>query len=61
MISDAPIPDPKVAPPDLSSRQISLLPPVVPDMVPYGLNFGDTVADVAGAYMPGQVVEATFR
>ncbi|KAI8469411.1 MAG: Neutral/alkaline nonlysosomal ceramidase [Monoraphidium minutum] len=61
IIAGAPIPPPAVTPPDLSSRQISLLPPVVPDMVPLSTNFGDVVADVAGAYRPGQTVEVTFR
>lgn len=50
-----------VSPPDLESRQISLLAPVIRDSVPFGSHFGDVVADVEGVYKPGQLVEVTFR
>lgn len=48
-------------PPDLSRSQISLLAPPGFDAVPPGASFGDVVADAAGAYGPGDVVEVAFR
>jgi hypothetical protein len=50
-----------VAPPDLLSRQISLLGPVVMDAVPRGAAFGDVLLQPLPAYRPGQQVEAMFR
>jgi hypothetical protein len=61
MAAGAPPAAPAVTPPDLSSRQISLLAPPVLDTVPPGAAFGDAVADVAGVYRRGDKVEVTFR
>jgi neutral ceramidase len=60
MVAGQPVPS-AVQPPDLSKRQISLLPPVVLDAVPPGSKFGAVVKDVRGSYQAGDTVSATFR
>lgn len=49
-------------PPDLLDRQISLLPPVVVDVTPPGINFGDVKTDVPfnSTFRWGDLVRATF-
>ncbi|KAK7333291.1 hypothetical protein VNO80_30056 [Phaseolus coccineus] len=49
-------------PPDLLEKQISLLPPVVVDGVPLGVNFGDVCADVEqnSTFSSGDMVTASF-
>ena len=49
-------------PPDLLDQQISLLPPVVSDMTPVGVNFGDVKEDVPknASYKKEEIVEVTF-
>lgn len=61
MLSRAPPKEPSARPPDLMSRQISLLMPVLIDTVPFGCKYGDAVVDAGGVYRPGEVVEVTFR
>jgi len=50
------------SPPDLLDKQISLLPPVIVDMTPLGINFGDVQQDVPknSSYMKKDIVEVTF-
>eukprot|EP00494_Astrolonche_serrata_P020122 UN20339 len=48
-------------PPDLSSKQIELLPPVIMDTVPFGSKFGDVLTDASSVYSPGQTVVIKFR
>ncbi|XP_002993682.2 neutral ceramidase 2 [Selaginella moellendorffii] len=50
------------SPPDLISKQISLLPEVIPDTTPAGIKFGDVSRDVArnASFRAGDSVEATF-
>lgn len=50
------------SPPDLLDKQISLLPPVIVDMTPLGINFGDVQHDVPknASYMKENIVEVTF-
>ena len=50
-------------PVDLSSRQLSFLPPVLADAVPVGACFGDVTEDVQYnvSYSNGDVVRTTFR
>lgn len=50
------------SPPDLLDKQISLLPPVIDDMTPLGINFGDLKQDVPknASYMKEDIVEVTF-
>lgn len=50
------------SPPDLLDKQISLLPPVIVDMTPLGINFGDVQQDVPknASYMKKDIVEVTF-
>ncbi|CAA7052195.1 unnamed protein product [Microthlaspi erraticum] len=49
-------------PPDLLSKQISLLSPVIVDSTPIGVSFGDVKADVPekSTFRRGQQVNATF-
>ncbi|KAL9676956.1 hypothetical protein QQ045_005179 [Rhodiola kirilowii] len=49
-------------PPDLLNKQISLLPPVVLDATPLGVNFGDVSSDVPAnsTFKRGQNVTVTF-
>ncbi|KAL8593139.1 hypothetical protein ACOMHN_009794 [Nucella lapillus] len=47
-------------PPDLLSKQIHFLPPVIFDRAPLGKSYGDVIADVKPLYSPGSVVEVTF-
>lgn len=49
-------------PPDLLDKQISLLPPVVVDATPAGVNFGDVSSDVPvnSTFKRGDTVTATF-
>ncbi|GLJ23882.1 hypothetical protein SUGI_0453800 [Cryptomeria japonica] len=49
-------------PPDLLDQQIGLLPPVVVDMTPLGVNFGDIKEDVPknASYKKEEIVEVTF-
>lgn len=52
----------KLQPPDLLSKQIGLLPPVVMDTTPSGVKFGDVFTDVSenSTFHPGDLVTATF-
>ncbi|XP_042440807.1 neutral ceramidase-like [Zingiber officinale] len=52
----------KLEPPDLSDKQISLLPPVILDTTPLGVNFGDISTDIPenSTFQPGDTVTATF-
>ena len=54
---------PGEAPQDLSSRQLTFLPPIIADAVPVGAHFGDVTEDVRYnvSYTNGDVVKATFR
>lgn len=47
-------------PPDLMSKQLSFLPPVVYDEHPIGKKFGDCVRQPLSKYKPGQSVKVTF-
>ncbi|KAA0031781.1 neutral ceramidase-like isoform X2 [Cucumis melo var. makuwa] len=49
-------------PPDLLDRQISLLPPVILDMTPPGVSFGDVKSDVPrnSSFKRGNLVKVTF-
>ncbi|XP_031397064.1 neutral ceramidase 2-like isoform X2 [Punica granatum] len=49
-------------PPDLLDRQISLLPPVVMDSTPPGVNFGDVKTDVPfnSTFRRGDLISVTF-
>ncbi|KAL0533609.1 hypothetical protein IC582_027648 [Cucumis melo] len=49
-------------PPDLLGRQISLLPPVILDMTPPGVSFGDVKSDVPrnSSFKRGNLVKVTF-
>lgn len=47
-------------PPDLMSKQLHFLPPVLYDRAPLGKNFGDVKVDAKASYTPGSVVEVTF-
>ena len=49
-------------PPDLLSKQISLLPPVVVDGTPFGVKFGDVCSDVPQnfTFKCGDMVAASF-
>ncbi|KGN65777.1 neutral ceramidase 2 [Cucumis sativus] len=49
-------------PPDLLARQISLLPPVILDMTPLGVSFGDVKFDVPSnsSFKRGNLVKVTF-
>lgn len=53
---------PGPSPPDLLSKQISLLPGVVTDGTPIGVNFGDVKQDVVNGatYSSGDTVEVVF-
>lgn len=50
------------SPPDLLDKQISLLPPVIVDMTPLGVSFGDVKQDVPknASYMKEDIVEVIF-
>lgn len=54
--------EPGPRPPDLLGKQLSLLPPVVVDLTPRGVNFGDVKKDVApnSTFSPGDTVNVTF-
>ncbi|XVF55141.1 hypothetical protein PTKIN_Ptkin06aG0012500 [Pterospermum kingtungense] len=53
--------EPGPQPPDLLDKQISLLPPVVLDATPPGVNFGDVKDDVPNStFKRGDMVSATF-
>ncbi|WJX31376.1 Neutral ceramidase 1 [Trifolium repens] len=49
-------------PPNLLNKQVSLLPPVVVDGTPFGVNFGDVFSDVPqnAAFKSGDIVSASF-
>ncbi|CAK8565859.1 unnamed protein product [Lathyrus sativus] len=49
-------------PPDLLDKQVSLLPPVVVDGTPFGVNFGDVSSDVPqnSTFTSGDVVTVSF-
>ncbi|RZB51019.1 Neutral ceramidase 1 isoform C [Glycine soja] len=54
--------EPGPQPPDLLEKQISLLPPVVVDATPLGVNFGDVCTDVPrnSTFKSGDLVTASF-
>ncbi|KAM3737600.1 hypothetical protein ACB098_09G068800 [Castanea mollissima] len=54
--------EPGPQPPDLLDNQISLLPPVVVDATPSGVNFGDVKTDIPSnsTFKKGQLVTVTF-
>ncbi|KAG2690739.1 hypothetical protein I3760_09G204300 [Carya illinoinensis] len=54
--------EPGPQPPDLLDKQISLLPPVVIDSTPPGINFGDVETDVPpnSTFKKGEMVTVTF-
>ncbi|XP_030927499.1 neutral ceramidase 2 isoform X2 [Quercus lobata] len=54
--------EPGPQPPDLLDKQISLLPPVVVDATPFGVNFGDVKTDIPSnsTFKKGQLVTVTF-
>ncbi|WVY92521.1 hypothetical protein V8G54_031609 [Vigna mungo] len=54
--------EPGPQPPDLFEKQIGLLPPVVVDGIPLGVNFGDVCADVPqnSSFKSGEMVTASF-
>ncbi|XP_022150923.1 neutral ceramidase 2-like [Momordica charantia] len=54
--------EPGPQPPDLLSRQISLLPPVIMDATPLGVSFGDVKSDVPlnSTFKRGNLVTVTF-
>ncbi|XP_023906780.1 neutral ceramidase 2 isoform X2 [Quercus suber] len=54
--------EPGPQPPDLLDKQISLLPPVVVDATPLGVNFGDVKTDIPSnsTFKKGQLVRVTF-
>ncbi|KAF3448936.1 hypothetical protein FNV43_RR09654 [Rhamnella rubrinervis] len=54
--------EPGPQPPDLLDKQISLLPPVVLDATPLGVNFGDTKTDIPpnSTFKRGEMVSVTF-
>ncbi|XP_028771447.1 neutral ceramidase 1 [Neltuma alba] len=54
--------EPGPQPPDLLSKQISLLPPVVVDATPLGVNFGDVITDVPknSTFRRGEMVTVKF-
>jgi neutral ceramidase len=49
-------------PPNLLNKQVSLLPPVVVDGTPFGVNFGDVFSDVPqnSVFKSGDIVSASF-
>ncbi|KAJ7959748.1 Neutral ceramidase [Quillaja saponaria] len=61
LISDQSV-EPGPQPPDLLGKQISLLPPVVMDSTPLGVNFGDVSSDVPhnSTFKRGGMVTVTF-
>ncbi|GLJ24015.1 hypothetical protein SUGI_0457480 [Cryptomeria japonica] len=54
--------DSGLSPPDLLDKQISFLPPVIVDLTPSGIKFGDIKQDISkkGTHTKGDVVEVTF-
>jgi len=56
---DKPVP-PGPTPPNLESKQLSFLPPVIADFVPFGKHYGDVVHDVNSSYTTGDTVEVVF-
>ncbi|KAJ9146750.1 hypothetical protein P3X46_028981 [Hevea brasiliensis] len=54
--------EPGPQPPDLLNKQISLLPPVVMDTTPGGVNFGDCISDVPknSTFKRGETVTVVF-
>ncbi|GAU13447.1 hypothetical protein TSUD_127440 [Trifolium subterraneum] len=61
LISGQPV-KPGPLPPNLLNKQVSLLPPVVVDGTPFGVNFGDVCSDVTqnSAFKSGDIVTASF-
>ncbi|CAJ1960275.1 unnamed protein product [Sphenostylis stenocarpa] len=61
LINNEPV-EPGPQPPDLFEKQISLLPPVVVDATPLGVNFGDVCADVLqnSTFKSDDMVTASF-
>ncbi|BAT88410.1 hypothetical protein VIGAN_05189500 [Vigna angularis var. angularis] len=61
LINDEPV-EHGPQPPDLFEKQIGLLPPVVVDGIPLGVNFGDVCADVPqnSSFKSGEMVTASF-
>ncbi|XP_030474219.2 neutral ceramidase 2-like isoform X1 [Syzygium oleosum] len=61
LITDRTI-EPGPLPPDLLDKQISLLPPVILDATPPGVNFGDIKADIPlnSTFRRGDLVRVTF-
>lgn len=61
-IAGGPRVSPGPQPPDLLSKQISLLAPVLVDSKPKGVNFGDVKSDVppSSTFTEGDLVSATF-
>ncbi|XP_045820262.1 neutral ceramidase 1-like isoform X1 [Trifolium pratense] len=61
LISGQPV-KPGPLPPNLLNKQVSLLPPVVVDGTPFGVNFGDVYSDVPqnSAFKSGDIVSASF-
>lgn len=53
--------DPGVAPVDMTSQQIQLMPEAHCDLTPRGINFGDVISDVTSQYTIGMTVQATFQ
>lgn len=58
---DKPVP-PGPTPANLESKQISMLPPVIDDIVPFGVSFGDVKKghDVKPSYAKGDTAEVIF-
>ena len=59
MVSGKPTPA-GPAPPNLASKQLSFIPPVIDDGTPFGKHFGDVDKDANAAYKRGDVVEVSF-
>lgn len=61
LITDRTI-EPGPLPPDLLDKQISLLPPIILDATPPGVNFGDIKADIPlnSTFRRGDLVRVTF-
>eukprot|EP00300_Choanocystis_sp_HF-7_P030377 c39201_g1_i1.p1 GENE.c39201_g1_i1~~c39201_g1_i1.p1 ORF type:complete len:735 (+),score=163.83 c39201_g1_i1:35-2239(+) len=54
-------PDPGPSPPNLEPNQWSLLPPVLFDGTPFGVNYGDVVENVQSSYSRGSRVRVVFQ
>ncbi|XP_073225001.1 neutral ceramidase 1 isoform X2 [Cicer arietinum] len=61
LISGQPV-EPGPLPPNLLNKQVSLLPPVVVDATPFGVNFGDVCSDVPqnSTFKRGDIVTVSF-